>query len=603
MTLDLVRAPPPGFPARSSARRPSLGSLQLRGDEGILLLRSRVQPAGATLGREMTAEHRDVLVVLPTWERLRLVVRVQATGRELFQQVCDKTSIRETHFFGLSVVRNGEYVFVDLEQKLSKYFSKDWKREMHREGGRADAPFVAFLRVQYYVEDGRVIRDKAARHLYYCHLKERVLRSQCAHREEAYFLLAALGLQADLGNHREPAHRGPYFQPQAYFPQWIITKRGSAYILRHAPTLHREQRGLSPKEAELRFIREACRLEDVPVHFFRLYKDKKEDRPTVVLGLTLKGVQVYQEVHHAPQLLYDFPWSRVGKLAFLGKKFEIWPDGLPPARKLVYHTGCAWRSSHLLRLLRDSHQLHRALQPALRRLQQLEEVQEKKCYRESYVSDELELGLEQELGLDLGLAGRAAPGSPGSPGCGDRAGGSQHPPLQLPLLSADSHCSSHSSGIEVDPQPGGPMGPGEMSVDEPIRAPAPCGEGPSCSSRASQSRRGTVGGGRGGPEGDTQDPGDASPQQPLAVVRVTLVSMRGRSTEALHQILEAEAAANRADQHSRSLDDVRPTPAPRSGPLGHALDPAPELLCGRRSVDGLSVDLLREDHLPEEFVV
>ncbi|XP_074224085.1 FERM domain-containing protein 1 isoform X2 [Camelus bactrianus] len=626
MTLDLVRAPPPGFPARSSARRPSLGSLQLSGtqavgcpgsvpsefspaggDEGILLLRSRVQPAGATLGREMTAEHRDVLVVLPTWERLRLVVRVQATGRELFQQVCDKTSIRETHFFGLSVVRNGEYVFVDLEQKLSKYFSKDWKREMHREGGRADAPFVAFLRVQYYVEDGRVIRDKAARHLYYCHLKERVLRSQCAHREEAYFLLAALGLQADLGNHREPAHRGPYFQPQAYFPQWIITKRGSAYILRHAPTLHREQRGLSPKEAELRFIREACRLEDVPVHFFRLYKDKKEDRPTVVLGLTLKGVQ---EVHHAPQLLYDFPWSRVGKLAFLGKKFEIWPDGLPPARKLVYHTGCAWRSSHLLRLLRDSHQLHRALQPALRRLQQLEEVQEKKCYRESYVSDELELGLEQELGLDLGLAGRAAPGtpsSPGSPGCGDRAGGSQHPPLQLPLLSADSHCSSHSSGIEVDPQPGGPMGPGEMSVDEPIRAPAPCGEGPSCSSRASQSRRGTVGGGRGGPEGDTQDPGDASPQQPLAVVRVTLVSMRGRSTEALHQILEAEAAADRADQHSRSLDDVRPTPAPRraprSGPLGHALDPAPELLCGRRSVDGLSVDLLREDHLPEEFVV
>lgn len=134
-----------------------------------------------------------------------------------------------------------------------------------------------------------------------------MLRSQCAHREEAYFLLAAYGLQADLGDYREPAHSGRYFEPQAYFPQWvrplspswaphpgagggpragggagwtdgwrlppqIITKRGSAYILRHAPTLHREQGGLSPKEAVLRFIREACRLEDVPVHFFRLYK-------------------------------------------------------------------------------------------------------------------------------------------------------------------------------------------------------------------------------------------------------------------------------------------------------------------------------------------
>lgn len=60
-----------------------------------------------------------------------------------------------------------------------------------------------------------------ARHLYYCHLKERVLRSQCAHREEAYFLLAAYGLQADLGNHRARAHVGQYFEPQAYFPQWV----------------------------------------------------------------------------------------------------------------------------------------------------------------------------------------------------------------------------------------------------------------------------------------------------------------------------------------------------------------------------------------------
>ena len=149
--------------------------------------------------------------------------------------------------------------------------------------------------------------DRRARHLYYCHLKERVLRSECAHREEAYFLLAAYGLQADLGNHREAAHSGRYFEPHAYFPPWvrpgapalgtvprpsrgrgprggaqeaagprpvacpqIITRRGSAYILRHAPAMHREQRGLSPREAVLRFIREACRLEDVPVHFFRL---------------------------------------------------------------------------------------------------------------------------------------------------------------------------------------------------------------------------------------------------------------------------------------------------------------------------------------------
>ncbi|XP_070112492.1 FERM domain-containing protein 1 isoform X1 [Equus caballus] len=464
----------------------------------------------------MTPEHRDVLVLLPTREQLRLVVGVQATGRELFQQVCDLTSIREAHFFGLSVVRNNEYVFMDLEQKLSKYFSKDWKRERHTGAGRSRAPFVAFLRVQYYVENGRLISDRRARHLYYCHLKERVLRSECAHREEAYFLLAAYGLQADLGNHREAAHSGRYFEPHAYFPPWIITRRGSAYILRHAPAMHREQRGLSPREAVLRFIREACRLEDVPVHFFRLRQDKKGEQPTIVLGLTLKGMHIYQEVNHALQLLYDFPWSHVGKLAFLGKKFEIRLDGLPSAKKLVYYTGCASRSRHLLQLLSSSHQLHLALQPLLRQLRELEEAEEKKCYRESYISDTLELELDPVGG-----------GSPSSPSSKDSG---QRPPHRLSLLSADSHGSSHTSGVEADSRA---LEPGEMSVDEPFVSELFCGQVPSCSSSTSQCSSGMDGG---GPKGDARDQRNASHPEPLSVVRVTLLRMRRRSTEALCQV-------------------------------------------------------------------
>lgn len=50
-------------------------------------------------------------------------------------------------------------------------------------------------------------------------------------------------------------------------------------------------------------------------------------------------------------------------------------DGLPSARKLVYYTGCAWRSRHLLQLLSASHQLHLSLRPALQRLRQREEAE------------------------------------------------------------------------------------------------------------------------------------------------------------------------------------------------------------------------------------
>lgn len=45
--------------------------------------------------------------------------------------------------------------------------------------------------------------------------------SRCNHKEEIYFLLAAYSLQADLGNYREKVHAGKYFEPQAYFPQWV----------------------------------------------------------------------------------------------------------------------------------------------------------------------------------------------------------------------------------------------------------------------------------------------------------------------------------------------------------------------------------------------
>lgn len=67
--------------------------------------------------------------------------------------------------------------------------------------------------------------------------------------------------------------------------------------------------------------------------------------------------------------------SQPGLLSAQGEKFELWPHGQPAARRLVFRTGCAWRSRHLLRLLRTSHQLHLGLQQACQQLRQLEEAE------------------------------------------------------------------------------------------------------------------------------------------------------------------------------------------------------------------------------------
>ncbi|GCC31522.1 hypothetical protein chiPu_0009981 [Chiloscyllium punctatum] len=584
---------------------------------------------------------RIVSVLLPNKEQLEILIGVKATGQDLYNQVCDLLKIREGHFFGLSVVQNNEHVFMDLEQKLTKYFPKEWKKEMSKNNEKFSAPFMVCFRVQYYVENGKVMSDKKARHFYYCQLKEQVLNSRCTSKEEVYFLLTAYALQADLGNYRKRVHTGKYFEPQHYFPQWVINKRGCDYILKHIPEMHREHRGLTHKEGLLRFIKEACLLEDVPVHYYRLQKDKKEEHPSVVLGLTLRGIHIYQESHSVRQLLYDFPWSNVGKLTFLGKKFEIQPDGLPSARKLIYYTGCAFRSRHLLQLLSSSHRLYMNIQPVLKQIRKIEEMEEKKRYRESYISDAFEMDLER---LD-----EHSHGSESSHGSARKK--------RLSRQSTISHGSSHTSGIEADSRHRMSV---EMTVDEPFSTElmhSIVKHNSSMMSRRSSYTSGIESSSKERTDDDevevpVDDPLETSQdndiikgesvdypilkpdyRQDISIgTTVSLcdpsVKLRGQSVDSLSQASRSKPRSS-TDRHSQSLDDVRlyqqqlplgstlSSDSSQSYTFGCINEDKDSQFCytystadcktkstfyGKRSMNCLSLDLLGEEQLLE-FVV
>ncbi|XP_016403692.1 FERM domain-containing protein 6-like isoform X2 [Sinocyclocheilus rhinocerous] len=433
-----------------------------------------------------TKQERTVCVLLPTKETLDITVGLKATGQDVFHRVCELLGVKELHYFGLTLVKNNEHIFLDLEEKLAKYFPKEWKQDSGKGSQRRSIPPLLCLKVQYYVENGRLICERKARKLYYYDLRERVLRSECRQQEEVYFQLAGYALQADHSDHPSDGHsqgHAAYFQPKEYFPPWIIAKRGIHYLLCHGPKVHKELWGMSSRDAILLFIRESCRLEDVPVTFYRLQKDKKEEKGSALLGLTLRGMQVYQEVNNVRDLLYDFPWFHVGRLTFLGKKFEIQPDGLPSARKLVYYTGSAFRSRHLLLHLSSCHRLYLSLQPALKHLRQLEESEEKKRYRESYISDELDL--DQPCSEGSPRLSRHSTSSSGI-----EADARQHSvsvemvsmeEKEKSFISAVSHGSSHTSGIDTSSKARTDEDewqeedlqdvvkePGEVSVDDPV---------------------------------------------------------------------------------------------------------------------------------------
>ncbi|XP_041314444.1 FERM domain-containing protein 6 [Pyrgilauda ruficollis] len=205
-------------------------------------------------------DRRSVCIFLPNDDSLNIIINVKILCQELLVQVCDLLRLKDCHLFGLSVIQNNEHVYMDLAQKLYKYCPKEWKKEASKGIDQFGPPMIIHFRVQYYVENGRLIR-----------------------------------------------------------------------------------------------------------------MDKREVEASLTLGLTTRGIQIFQNLDEEKQLLYEFPWTNVGKLVFVGKKFEILPDGLPSARKLIYYTGCPLRSRHLLQLLSSSHRLYMNLQPVLRQVRRLEE--------------------------------------------------------------------------------------------------------------------------------------------------------------------------------------------------------------------------------------
>ncbi|XP_056148228.1 FERM domain-containing protein 6 [Lampris incognitus] len=575
-----------------------------------------------------SAKHeRTVCVLLPNKEQLDVTVGLKSTGQDVFNRVAELLGIKELYFFGLTVVKDNEHIFLDMEEKLTKYFPKDWKQEAVKGLQRRALPVVLCLKVQYYVENGRLICERKARHLYYSDLRERVLRSECRQQEEVYFQLAGYALQADLADSPLPGDdQGAYFEPKEYFPPWIVAKRGVDYLLCHGPKVHRELWGMSARDAILHFIKESCRLEDVPVTYYRLQKDRTAERGTALLGLTLRGMQVYQEVSNIRQLLYDFPWSNVGRLTFLGKKFEIQPDGLPSARKLVYYTGSPFRSRHLLLHLSNSHRLYLSLQPALKHLRQLEESEEKKRYRESYISDDLDLdppGSESSPGLSRrstsssGIEADARQTSVSAEEEGQRR-------TEGCFGSAASCGGSRTSGVDTGSKArtddedcrdeeiqASVSSPGEVLVDDPAEVlqltdilgslSADC---PLLTSNTHP------------PENKARSPDGGDESEDL------------QSRDSLEEVMKSRVHVG-VDRHSQSLDDVRLFPPPV--PLGTTLPPDsshsytfglpepprnakspadhsyyPPLHCqakpsfyGRRSANCLSLDLLGDEQLLE----
>lgn len=224
------------------------------------------------------------------------------------------------------------------------------------------------LVVQFHIESPLLLHDEIGRNVYFLQLLENI-RSRDALPAEIVLLLIGLALQAKFGD-EDMYEDQEYFKVEDFAPP-SLTGEWVSSALR---ACHREHRGLSKADAEIRFIREVCLLPDtINSHRYRLKQSKTEPEPgTVWLLVTAKGIKVLPD--NGP--ISNFIWSSIGKLSFDRKKFEIRTE----EGKITLYSCSEEKCKYLFALCKETHQFSMKISPKLSDILREEENERKNCF-------------------------------------------------------------------------------------------------------------------------------------------------------------------------------------------------------------------------------
>ncbi|RUS84496.1 hypothetical protein EGW08_007735 [Elysia chlorotica] len=313
-------------------------------------------------------------------------IDVKAKFQEVFNQVAGHLSIRETEYFGLAFKKDDEYHFILLDEKVHKLAPKQWKSGPG-EGldSQGKALINVWFRIQYYVDQVILLRERVTRHQYYLQLKENVVLFNHLYNEEKCLQLAAYALQADFGNFIPEKHESGYFNPALYFPYWMVERHGIEYLEKNVPTIHRDLHNMTRNDAELRYIRVASSPPGAHnLHLYTVRKRKSDKVANTWLAVCAKGVEVFEDDAGYKNHISTFLWKDIGKLYFDKKKFEIRSIQSAGGRRFMYYTDCDVKSKYLLNIARGTHMFQMAIQPKLMEIQHLDNEDQKR-YRESNI--------------------------------------------------------------------------------------------------------------------------------------------------------------------------------------------------------------------------
>ncbi|XP_075140709.1 tyrosine-protein phosphatase non-receptor type 13 isoform X2 [Leptodactylus fuscus] len=294
---------------------------------------------------------RKVNIILLSGQRLELTCDVKSTCKDVFDMVVAHIGLVEHHLFAFAMLRDTEFFFIDLDQKLSKVAPDGWKEDTKKKG-KTGVNFTLYFRIKFFVDDVSLIQHSFTRHQYYLQQRKDILEERLYCDDETALLLASLALQAEYGDYHPDVHGLAYFRMEHYLPVRVVERLDLSYLKEELPRLHSTYAGASEKETEIEFLKVCQRLQEYGVHFHRVFPEKKS-QTGILLGVCPKGVLIF-EVHNGTRTsVLRFPWRETKKISFTKKKIclQNTSDGI----KHIFQTDSSKTCQYLLHLCSSQH--------------------------------------------------------------------------------------------------------------------------------------------------------------------------------------------------------------------------------------------------------